>query len=338
MTSSNATFKPKRFLAGPHLQTVYNLLFPPDNRLEDEYYSESILIPTKDESGDHLWLEHNPPIAKIHKNSVKFNGVYLLLVHGMEGSSESHYMVSIGKEALDRGYGVVRMNLRNCGRGLGLAKKPYNAGQSEDLEVVLRYIHKNFSHHIFLSGFSLSANMVMKFLGEKREHFAKAFTATSPPLDLKRSCDFIDSKAGSFYRDHFLDTMKEKVESGIYDISEKVKQRVLRSKSFFDFDDFFTAPVSGYANVFEYYNLCSSINYLKTIKTPGLVVHAEDDPVVPAEVWHEINWKSFPIIQTVLTKQGGHVGFVSDSSPELPEGRWLPKIIMNFFDGCLKKI
>ncbi|XDD55795.1 YheT family hydrolase [Leptospira sp. WS4.C2] len=336
MTSSNREFKPRRFLEGRHLQTVYNVLFPPDNSLEDEYYSESILIPTNDRSGDILWLEHNPPLSQVRKNASKWNGYYLLLIHGMEGSTESHYMVSAGKEALNRGYGVVRMNLRNCGRGLGLAKKPYNAGQSEDIETVLQYIHKHFTKSIFVSGFSLSANMVVKFFGEKRQHYAKAFSATSPPLDLKRSCDFIDSRAGNFYRDHFLDTMKEKVTSGIYDIPDKIKERVLRSKSFFDFDDFFTAPIAGYANVLEYYNICSGLKYLGGIKIPGLLVHADDDPVVPSEVWHEIRWKSFPLLQTVLTEKGGHVGFISDTSPDNPEGRWLPRILLDFFDSQIK--
>lgn len=336
MTSSNESFKPRRFIEGRHLQTVYNILFPPDNSLEEDYYSESILIPCHDKSGDLLWLEHNPPIAKIHTKAASWNGTYLILIHGMEGSSESHYMVSVGKEALNRGYGVIRMNLRNCGRGLGIAKKPYNAGQTEDLETVVRYVAKKFTNKIFVSGFSLSANMVLKYFGEERDHIAKCFSATSPPLDLRRSCDFIDSKAGSFYRNHFLETMKEKVASGVYEIPEKMKERVAKSKSFFDFDDFFTAPVSGYANVFDYYNKCSSIKYISNIKAKGLIVHANDDPVVPSDVWHEVPWKKYPHIKTVLTEKGGHVGFVSEPSPEYPEGRWLPKIILDFFDSNRK--
>ncbi|MCZ8342903.1 MAG: alpha/beta fold hydrolase [Leptospira sp.] len=333
MTSSNETFKPRRFVEGRHLQTVYNILFPPDNSLEEDYFSESILLPTSDGSSDLLWLEHNPPIARIHKKAASWNGYYLFLIHGMEGSSESHYMVSVGKEALNRGYGVIRLNLRNCGRGIGLAKKPYHAGQTDDIECVVRYIAKKFSQKIFVAGFSLSANMVLKYFGEGRRTEARAFSATSPPLDLRRSCDFIDSKAGNFYRNHFLGTMKEKVSSGIYDIPEKMKDRVSKSKTFFDFDDFFTAPVSGYANVLEYYNKCSSIKYLGGIKTKGLIVHANDDPVVPSEVWHEIPWKKYPNLKTVLTEKGGHVGFISDPSPEYPEGRWLPKILMDFFDS-----
>lgn len=331
-TLTNRQFTPRRFLEGKHLQTVYNVLFPPDNTLEEDFYCEGLVVPTRDSSGDHIWLEHNPPISEIKKNSIPWNGHYLVLIHGMEGSSESHYMVSIGKEALLRGYGVIRMNLRNCGKGLGLARMPYNAGQSEDLDMVLDYVRKHFTYKIFVSGFSLSANLVLKFFGEKRSPKTIAFSATSPPLDLKRSCDFIDSKAGLFYRTHFLATMKEKVESGIYEIPKSMLERVLKARTFFDFDEFFTAPMSGYKNVLEYYHTCSSIYYLSNISIPGLVIHANDDPVVPSHVWREINWNAFPNIETVLTEQGGHVGFISDPSPDNPEGRWLPKIIVDFFD------
>jgi predicted alpha/beta-fold hydrolase len=329
---SESSFTPRKFLEGKHLQTVYNVLFPPDNSLEEDFFCEGLVIPTNDRTGDHLWLEHNPPLSQIKKNAIPWNGHYLVLIHGMEGSSESHYMVSVGKEALIRGYGVIRMNLRNCGKGLYLAKRPYNAGQSEDLETVLDYVRKYFTDKIFVSGFSLSANLVLKYFGEQRKMKAKAFTATSPPLDLKRSCDFIDSKAGLFYRTHFLSTMKEKVQSGIYDVSQAMIDQVMKSRTFFDFDEFFTAPMSGYKNVLEYYHTCSSMYYLSKIRIPCLVIHADDDPVVPSHVWREINWSAFPSIETVYTEKGGHVGFISDPSPENPEGRWLPRIIMDFFD------
>jgi predicted alpha/beta-fold hydrolase len=331
-TLSNTKFIPRKFLEGKHIQTVYNVLFPPDKTLEEDYFCESLIIPTSDKTGDHIWLEHNPPLSEIKKTSTPWNGYYLLLIHGMEGSSESHYMVSVGLEALLRGYGVIRMNLRNCGKGLNLARTPYNAGQSGDLECVIDFIRAHFTQKIFVSGFSLSANLVLKYFGEKRKWKADAFSATSPPLDLKRSCDFIDSSAALFYRTHFLSTMKEKVQSGIYGISQLMIDQVMKARTFFDFDEFFTAPLSGYKNVLEYYHTCSSIFYLSNIRVPGIVIHADDDPVVPSHVWREINWSAFPTVKTVLTDQGGHVGFISDPSPENPEGRWLPKIILDFFD------
>ncbi|GBF49096.1 hydrolase [Leptospira ryugenii] len=311
------------------------MLFPPDNSLAEEYFNEAIVLPTIDGTEDHLWLEHNPPLSLSKNKEAKWNGHYIILIHGMEGSSESHYMVSVGKEALLRGYGVIRMNLRNCGKGLGLARKPYNAGQSEDLDAVLSYVERYYTKKYVVSGFSLSANLVLKYFGENRKFKARAFSATSPPLDLRRSCDFIDSRAGLFYRTHFLTTMKEKVESGIYDISRSAIEKVLKSKTFFDFDEFFTAPMSGYKNVLEYYNICSSSRYLSNIKTPGLVIHADDDPVVPSEVWREIDWQKFQNIETILTEKGGHVGFISDSTSDYPDGRWLPKMIMDFFDRKL---
>jgi len=314
-------FRPRRFLESGHVQTIYNVLFPPDNTLQG--YSEDILLPTSDDSGDHLYLRHSPK---------EFGSPYLILLHGMEGSSESHYMVSVAKEALLRSYGVVRVNLRNCGKGFGLATRPYNAGQTEDLHSILEYVSKNYTQEIYVSGFSLSANLVLKYFGEREVTLAKAFSATSPPMDLKRTCDFIDSRAGTFYRNHFLQTLREKVASGLYSISEEMTQKVMKAKTFFDFDDFFTAPLSGYLNALNYYSSSSSFKTIQNIKLPGLVVHAKDDPVVPSDFWEEIPWKSLPHIKTILTDHGGHVGFVSDPTSELPDGRWLPKLILDYFD------
>lgn len=323
-------FTPRKFLEGKHLQTIYNVLFPPDNSLDQLSKTGAILLPSTDNSGDHLYLEHNFPLAES-------NGHYLILLHGMEGSSESHYMVSVAKAAIERGYGVIRANLRNCGKGFGLASKPYNAGQSEDLGAIVSYVTKKYSPRIFVGGFSLSANLVLKYMGESPPPSIIAFSATSPPMDLKRSCDFIDSRSGSFYRNHFLETLKEKVSSGLYPITEEQKLKILKCKTFFDFDDFFTAPMSGYLSVLHYYQKCSSLSFLDKIQTPGLIVHAEDDPVVPPESWGEVPWTSFPSLTTVITEKGGHVGFVSNPSSELPDGRWLPKILLDFFDSHVKR-
>lgn len=335
------TFRPRRFLAGKHIQTVYNVLFPPENNLRTKYFCEDIYYSLKDGSRDAIVLEHNPPVEwfppKGSINIKPYNGWYLLLIHGMEGSSESHYMVSTAKNALERGYGVVRMNLRTCGKGWGFATKPYNSGMSEDLEEVLKYIEKFFCKNIIVCGFSLSANLVLKYFGEKRRHIAKYFSAVSPPLDLKKTCEYIDSNKAKIYREHFLETLRHKVKTGIFPLSKEKKQKAEKAKTFFDFDDFVTAPLSGYKGALDYYQKCSSINYIKNIQNEGLVIHAEDDPVVPSNVWLEVPWEKYPNIQTILTKKGGHVGFITEESQQIPEGRWLSRILLDYFDNKIKR-
>jgi predicted alpha/beta-fold hydrolase len=331
-------FRPRKFLGGRHIQTIYNVFFPPKNNLDSTYFCDQIYLPVNDGSGDTIALEHNPPLEWLEKPYFKpFNGWYILLIHGMEGSSQSHYMISTAKNALERGYGVVRMNLRNCGIGWGYSRKPYNAGMSEDIDVALRFIQKEFSSNIIVSGFSLSANMVLKFFGESREHIAKYFSAVSPPLDLKKTCEFIDSAQARLYRTHFLKTLHEKVKSGIFNMPIELENRAAKAKTFFDFDDFVTAPLSGYKSVLDYYNKCSSIQFIPRIQAEGIVIHAEDDPVVPSKVWHEVPWHRIPNIHTVFTKKGGHVGFLTEESPQIPEGRWLSRILLDYFDAKISK-
>lgn len=331
-------FRPKRFLGGKHVQTIYNTLFPPQNTLRSKYYCENIYHDLKDRSGDSLVLEHNPPLEFSESPYPKpYNGWYILLVHGMEGSSESHYMVSTAKNALERGYGVVRMNLRTCGKGWGYANRPYNSGMTEDLDSVLKMMQAHFSKNLIVGGFSLSANMVLKYFGESRNHRAQFFSAVSPPLDLKKTCEFIDSPKAKFYRNHFLETLNKKVRSGVFRLGFVEEERAGKSQTFFDFDDYVTAPLSGYKGVLDYYNQCSSIRFIPNISHEGIVIHAEDDPVVPSSVWHEVAWHRFPNIHTVFTQKGGHVGFITEDSPQIPEGRWLSRILLDYFDRKISK-
>jgi len=327
------SFRPRRFLGSKHIQTIYNALFPPENTLRSKYFCEDLYLPLNDGTEDCLVLEHNPPLEWFETPYPKpYNGYYILLIHGMEGSSESHYMVSTAKNALERGYGVIRMNLRTCGRGWGYARRPYHSGMSDDLEAVLQYIEKFFSRNIIVSGFSLSANLVLKYFGEERRHIAKYFSAVSPPFDLKKTCEFIDSRKGRFYRKHFLETLHKKVRSGIFPLPPDQEKKAAKSKTFFDFDDFVTAPLNGYKGVLDYYRKCSSIHFIPQIKAEGIVIHTEDDPVVPSWVWHEIPWHRYPNLHTVFTKKGGHVGFITEESPQIPEGRWLSRILLDYFD------
>lgn len=205
-------FQPRKYAGSKHVQTVFNMLFPPKNILRTEYFCEDILLEVSDGSNDCLWLEHNPPLSwwNAATSDSKYNGHYIVMVHGMEGDSESHYLVSLTSAALQRGYGTIRVNLRNCGRGEGYARSTYNAGTTQDIHDVLEYVQKKFTPNVFLSGFSLSGNMVLKYFGEDRKTIGKAFSASSPPLDLKKNCEFIDSPPGRLYRNYFLQSLKKK--------------------------------------------------------------------------------------------------------------------------------
>ncbi|TGK19213.1 alpha/beta fold hydrolase [Leptospira fluminis] len=328
-------FRPKRFVSGKHAQTIYNTFFPPANRLRTEYFCEDILLTVRDDSRDILWLEHNPPVSTYGKKGPKWNGSYIVMLHGMEGDSESPYLVSLAQGALNRGYGSIRVNLRNCGRGRGFAKHSYYAGQSEDLEDVLDYVRESVCSKVFVSGFSLSANLILKFFGERTDRQARGFSAVSPPFDLAKNCAFIDSARGRFYREHFLNSFRRKIKEGVVQLTPEIGVNLANVRSFFDFDDLITAPTFGYRSALDYYKINSCKDYISSIRHPGILVHAEDDPVVPLFEWDSVPWEKLPHLKVLLTKKGGHVGFVADSSPEVPDGHWVTKILLDYFDSKL---
>ncbi|MBM9499397.1 alpha/beta fold hydrolase [Leptospira sp. 201903071] len=333
---SSEPFKPKRFFKGKHLQTVYSTFFPPPNHLRTTYYVEDILLQLSDGSGDAVWLEHNPPLQHYSSPAPKWNGIYIVMIHGMEGTSDSSYLVTLAQNALQRGYGCIRMNLRNCGRGQGFSKGTYNIGQTKDVQDVIDFVWEKLSHRIFLSGFSLSASLVLKYLGERRNHKVEAFSSTNPPLDLLKGCEFIDSAEGRFYRDRFVSEFRKKIKNKIVQLPPELEKNAFETKTFFDFDDLVTAPFFGYRGALDYYQDCSSKHYIPEIRHPGIVIHSEDDPVVPPFDWEKIGWENLPHIRTILTPKGGHVGFLTDPTPEIPDGRWLNKIILDYFDSKVK--
>lgn len=254
------------------------------------------------------------------------------MIHGMEGTSDSSYLVSLAQNALLRGYGCIRMNLRNCGRGQGFSKGTYNIGQTNDVQDVIDFVWKKLSHRIFLSGFSLSASLVLKYLGERRNHKVEAFSSTNPPLDLFKGCEFIDSKEGKFYRDRFVSGFRKKIKNKVIQLPPELEKNAFQTKTFYEFDDRVTAPFFGYKDAKEYYMDCSCVRYIPDIRHSGIIIHSEDDPVVPPFDWEKIEWNRLPHIRTILSPKGGHVGFLTDPTPEIPDGRWLNKIILDYFD------
>ncbi|MBE7410887.1 MAG: alpha/beta hydrolase [Leptospiraceae bacterium] len=324
-------FTPRKYLSNGHAQTIVNIVFPPKNTLRENYLFEDILIDTLDDTGDILWLEHNFPLESFQEHSLAFNGYYIILLHGMEGTTESHYMITLTKAALEKGFGVIRVNLRGCGRGEGYSHKAYHAGKTEDLEAIENFVYKNITKKFIFCGYSLSANMVLKHFGENKKIRASYFSAVSPPLDLKSSCEYIDSKEAKFYRDHFLAGVRKKIRSGVYKMSPVMMKSAFSAKTMFDFDDWVSAPFHGFKGALDYYKKSSSKNFIYNIKKRGIVIHADDDPIVPSYNYHSIQWKKIPNITSILTVGGGHVGFISSKSNQIPDGRWADKIILDYF-------
>ena len=325
------SFPRRSFLRNKHSQTIFSSFFPPKNLLKTEFRYEDIYLQLKDGSSDILSLHHNTPLSYYKKAPIPFNGYYLLLIHGMEGSADSHYIVTLGESALKAGFGVVRMNQRGCGQGEGLSSGIYNAGNSDDIQTVVQYVYENICKNIIICGFSLSANSILKYLGEKYRPQIKYFSSVSPPLDLRNACDHIDSIKGKFYRDFFLYSFKDKLKRNIIRVPYETKELALTAETLFDFDDFLTAPMFGYRGALDYYKECSAIKYIYGIKQDGIVIHAEDDPLIPSTAFKSIKWGMLKNIVPILTEGGGHVGFLTKKTHDIPDGRWLNHTLLQFF-------
>ena len=209
----------------------------------------------------------------------------LILVHGLESSSQSHYMRSTARKALERKLDVIRINLRACGNSIHLSETLYHAGLSEDLLKVCLYAvqHLNYQQ-VVVAGFSLGAQLVLKMAGESgaQYHWLKGACAISPPLNLAESSKAIMRPDNYIYERYYYRSMRQTYQKRRRWWPEKTNLAILKkAKNLQAFDEFVTAPEFSYANAQDYYQQNSAENFLAEIKVPTRIIHAVDDPIIP---------------------------------------------------------
>lgn len=240
----------------------------------------------------------------------------VVIWHGMEGSTSSIYMIATAEKAFRAGFNVVRVNYRNCGGTEHLTPTLYHGGLSGDLrEVVKQLIENDGLDRIFLLGFSLGGNMVLKLAGEYGEEAPSEIVAVavvSPSVDLRASAELISSRRNWVYHKQFMFSLKSRIRlkkkhfPELYDLSRLPSIRNLR-----EFDAEFTAIAGGFENVDDYYHRASSIRVISNIRLPTLIIHAEDDPFIPFEPLRDPVFYENPYILMITTERGGHVAFIS---------------------------
>jgi len=258
----------------------------------------------------------------------------ILLVHGLEGSNASVYMLGTAEKAYHAGFNVVRMNLRNCGNTEHLASTLYHAGLVSDLEVVFRELcEQDGLRNIFVIGFSMGGNISLLFAGEDAANVPPELVgvcAVSPTIDLASCVDAIEWRENRLYKWSFLRSMKRRIRlkrklfPALYDTKGIRQIRRIR-----DFDERYTRVAGGYASADDYYARASSGPVISQIRTPALIVHAQDDPFVPFHPFRDpsIAENPYVILQTPL--HGGHVGFIGAS--ENGEDRfWMENRLVEF--------
>ena len=315
------SFQPAWWCRGGHCQTIFGSIFRADPSVPFE--RERVELP----DGDFLDLDW---VGK------KDSALLLGILPGLGSSSKDRTVKNLAAEGVKAGFRVVVFNPRGGSGELNRLAKSHHGGRTDDLDFTLRQlIQKNPASEIYLTGYSLGGNVLLKWLGEQGGGVpgqVKKAAAVSVPYDLAKTSELLGRGFNrAVYTSNLLKNLKlhmlekEKRFPGILDI-EKVK----RADTFEIYDREVTARLNGFKDEKDYWSQASSAAYLERIRIPVLLIHAANDPFLPAEFLPLEKIKTSGFFSVLITKDGGHLGFVSGSFPG-KRTRWLEPVLFEFF-------
>ena len=308
------------WLPGGHAQTIWPLLIKgplPGYRRERWDTPDGDFI-------DLDWIDGEPGAPCV------------VLFHGLEGSSRSHYARRLMHAAKRRGWHGVVVNFRGCSGEPNRLPRAYHSGDSQEVDWVLRRLQARGYPALFVAGVSLGANALLKWLAEQGHQASgiiNAAVAVSAPLDLAAANTALSSGFNLVYARHFLRTLipaalaKESRFPGRIDVRRTLAARTLR-----DFDDAVTAPLHGFLGADDYYARSSAGPLLGAVQVPTLLLHAANDPFLPQAALPRREQLPAAVMLEIC-RRGGHVGFVHGALP----GRidWLPQRLLTHFAAHL---
>ena len=251
----------------------------------------------------------------------------LVLVHGLEGSGASGYMLTMAQAALEAGYVVNRFHMRSCGGTEHLCNTLYHAGMTGDLRSVLQQFRQQGRAPVHLVGYSLGGNVVLKLAGElgaDAPSLIASVCAVSTPIDLFAGARRLGARSNWIYERRFVRRMRRRVAATGHFTEEQLKP----ARSLFEFDDRFTARHFGFQGAEHYYETQSSRRFLQHIRVPTLFIQAKDDIFVPFEIYDEPGLRQNPWIRFLATEHGGHLGFLSRARPRF----WLDHVVLEWIE------
>lgn len=305
------------WLPGGHAQTLWPLLIKPRPQpLRRERWA------TPD--GDFIDVDHvdGPAEAPL-----------LVLFHGLEGSSRSHYAMSTAGACRQAGWRLVLPHFRGCSGELNRRPRAYHSGDSAEIDWILRrLLTSNGGRPLHAAGVSLGGNALLKWAGEQGSdagNVVSGVAAVCPPLDLAACGHHLANGFNRLYTRHFLATLKARstarlaVFPGLFD-----ENRMRGARNLFEFDDAVTGPIHGFAGADDYWARSSAKPWLGAIAVPALVINPKNDPFLPAQHLPRPT-EAGPRVRLEQPATGGHVGFVSGSFPGNLD--WLPQRLLHFF-------
>jgi len=266
---------------------------------------------------------------------IKIGSKKLLLVsHGLEGNSQRPYVKGIAKYFTDQKYDVLAWNCRSCSGEMNKAPRLYHHGEVEDISQVIAHAIKTEGYEeIWLSGFSMGANISLNYLGKKNEvvpNQVKGAVVCSAPLDLQDGVNQLHTKEGAFYRKRFFYMLSQKIKAksnqypGLLDLS-----KLDSTKHWTYFDRHFSAPLTGCKDELEFYQQATPLNFMKSINRPVLIVNAKNDPLLGDKCYPSSFIKQFENIEFEIPENGGHVGFSERGSSV----SWFEKRALNWIQA-----
>ena len=317
------TFRPRFPWWGGDLQTVANRLRPARTSLAP-HASERLSFPLTDGTGDTL-------LAMFDRPAEPRSGTPLvLLIHGLTGAEDSHYMRSMSWLMLGRGHRVLRLNLRGAGPSRALCREHYYAGRSQDFRMLLALLPEDLTRDGLVAvGYSLGGAMLLKYLGEEGGASPlKAAASVCAPIDLAITCRNMMRTRNGLYHHHILRQMKIEATGEGAVLSTEERSGILRARTVWEYDDVFIAPHYGFGTAENYYETCKPLRFMADIRVPTLALAAGDDPWIPEALYRGYDWEGNKALVPLLPGAGGHVGFHGAGS----EQPWSDIAIARFFD------
>ena len=306
-TRTPTPYVPPWWLPGAHSQTLAGKLL----RAKPQLDVVAERIETLD--GDFLdlaWMPESDPAAPL-----------VVVLHGLEGHTRRGYMVQMFVALARQGMRAVGLNFRGCSGEMNRTPRFYHSGETEDLALVVRLLKDRFpGRPITAVGFSLGGNVLLKFLGEEADRGGRSISAAvaiSVPYDLSAGATALEQGfMARFYTRYFVRSLMGKARTkkhlleGLVDLNAVDERSTLRA-----FDDAVTAPLHGFTDAEDYYERCSSQDFVARIRTPTLLLHSLNDPFLPPSAIPRTSISENTHLTLFVTETGGHVGFVEGAVP-----------------------
>jgi predicted alpha/beta-fold hydrolase len=315
-------FEPHPFLRNPHLMTLAAAFWL------RKFPHLSTAVPRLFETEPGTRVR-----ADCHWHTDPRSHPALVLLHGLEGSSDSAYILGTAEKAFRAGFNVLRLNQRNCGGTESLTPTLYNSGLSGDIfRVVCELIDSDGMPEVFAAGFSMGGNLVLKMAGEMGASGPpelRAVLGICPSCDLAACADAIGAPRNVLFERHFVRRLKQRMKKksqlfpGRYPLDGLSRVRSVR-----EFDDVITARFCGFRDADDYYARSSALPLLGNIRVPTLLLVAQDDPMIPFRSFDAQVLGRNPHLELVAPEHGGHCAFISRESGD---GRfWAESLIVEF--------